>query len=84
MKLVTPNYSKRTPVVNDSHFSDAGAGPVASNPIQMPGLGDPQDSFNPGQASAPLPSGPPRFIQPKGAKRVYAKGVTNKRITQNI
>lgn len=82
MKLVTPNYSRRTPAFNDAHFSDASP-PNASNPIQMPTLGQPQDSFNPGAGAGPLPSGPPKYIQPKG-KRVLAKGLTNRRITQNV
>ena len=77
MKLVTPNFSKRTPIVNDNNFIDG------SPPIAAPTIGSPQASFNPGAASGALPNGPPRFIQPKG-KRVYAKGLTNKRITQNI
>lgn len=70
--LVKPNYSARTPIVNDSHFSD---GP------KLPTLTSAQ--FNPGQSAAALPNGPPRFVQPQG-KRVYAKGVTNKRIQGNI
>ena len=74
MKLVKPNYSKRSPVVNDMHFSDAATG--------QPGLGSPQDTFNPGQASEALPNGPPKYIQPAG-KRVMSKGLTNKRLPAN-
>lgn len=70
MRLVKPNYSSRTPVVNDSNFSDAK-------------IGTAQTSFNPGQKASPFPNGPPKFIQPPG-KRVNAKGMTNKRLTQNI
>lgn len=82
MKLVTPNYSQRTPIVNDNHFSDSG--PVTgSPPVPSPTLGSPQDSFNPGAMAGPLPNGPPKYIQPKG-KRVIAKGLTNKRITGNL
>lgn len=83
MRLVTPNYSKRTPVVNDMHFSDSGGGVTGSPPLQTPDLGQPQDTFNPGAKSEILPSGPPKYVQPKG-KRVLAKGLTNRRITQNI
>lgn len=73
---------RQTPIVNDTHFSDAHA--ISGNPaLQTPGLGAPQDSFNPGANSEILPSGPPKYIQPKG-KRVIAKGLTNKRITGNI
>jgi hypothetical protein len=74
MKMVTPNYSQRTPAFNDGGFTD---GP------REPTIGSTQASFNPGQSASALPNGPPRFIQPQG-KRVYAKGLTNKRITQNI
>jgi hypothetical protein len=70
MKLVKPNYSKRTPVVNDTHYNDAK-------------IGSPNSTFNPGATASPLPTGPPKFIQPPG-KRIYAKGLTNKRLTQNI
>ena len=72
--LVTPNYSQRTPIANDQNFTD---GP------REPTLGSPQASFNPGREAGVLPNGPPRFIQAPG-KRVYAKGLTNKRITGNI
>ena len=83
MKLVTPNYKSRTPVVNDNHFSDAGPGVTGNPPLMEPGIGAPQDSFNPGAQSEPLPMGPPKYIQPKG-KRVIAKGLTNKRLTGNL
>lgn len=73
--LVKPNYSARTPIVNDNHFSDT--------PLQTPGLGAPSDSFNPGASSVPLPNGPPKYVQPAG-KRPMSKGLTNKRITGNI
>ena len=73
-RLVTPNYSQRTPIANDTNFTD---GP------REPTLGSPQASFNPGGGAGALPNGPPRFIQTPG-KRVYAKGLTNKRITGNI
>lgn len=82
MKLVKPNYKSRTPVVNDMHFSDAGAGPTGNPPLTLPGIGSPQDTFNPGQASEALPSGPPKYIQPAG-KRVMGKGLTNKRLPAN-
>lgn len=77
MRLIKPNYSQRTPIVNDNHFVDG------NPPLATPGVGSPQDTFNPGAKSAALPNGPPRFVQPPG-KRVYAKGETNKRLTQNI
>jgi hypothetical protein len=74
-QMVKPNYSARTPIVNDSGFTD---GP------RQPTIGSPQASFNPGQSAAALPNGPPRFINAPG-KRVYGgKGMTNKRITNNI
>lgn len=79
MKLVTPNYKARSPIVNDASFSD---GPVAPMPAQ-PVTGSPDATFNPGANSSPFPNGPPKYIQPKG-KRVIAKGLTNKRITGNI
>lgn len=75
MKLVTPNYSARKPIVNDNNFVDG------NPPLATPTMGSPQATFNPaGKSSLPTP---PRFVQPKG-KRVYAKGLTNKRVTQNI
>ena len=77
MKLVTPNYSKRSPIVNDDHFVDG------NPPLPSPTIGSAQASFNPGQGSSALPNGPPRFVQPPG-KRVYAKGLTNKRVPGNI
>jgi hypothetical protein len=70
MKLVTPNYSQRTPIVNESSFNDQR-------------IGSADDTFNPGASSSPLPNGPPRYIQPPG-KRPNAKGLTNKRITGNL
>lgn len=73
MKLVTPNYNKRTPIVNDNAF-------VTGNPpLATPTIGSPQDTFNPGGGSGVLPSGPPKYVQPKG-KRAIAKGLTNKRL----
>lgn len=73
--LIRPSYKARTPIVNDSHFSD---GPP------RPTIGSTQATFNPGSKSGPFPgSGPPKIIQVPG-KRVYAKGLTNKRQTQNI
>lgn len=78
MKLVAPNYSKRTPIVNDNSF-------VAGNPpLATPTIGSPQATFNPGGKSGILPVGPPKYIQPKG-KRAVSKGLTNKRLpNQNI
>lgn len=73
--LIKPNYSARTPIVNDAHFTDT--------PLPTPTVGSTQASFNPGAQSGQLPNGPPRFVAPPG-KRVYAKGLTNKRITGNI
>lgn len=70
MKLVKPNYSKRSPIVNDTHYNDAK-------------IGSKNSTFNPGASSSPLPTGPPRTISAPG-KRVYAKGLTNKRFQQNI
>lgn len=70
MKLVKPNYSARTPIVNDSHFNDAKIGSAST-------------TFNPGAKASALPAGPPKFIQPPG-KRVNAKGLTNKRFSQNV
>lgn len=70
MKLVTPNYSKRSPIVNESSFNDQK-------------IGGTSDTFNPGASASPLPTGPPKYIQVPG-KRPNAKGLTNKRLTQNI
>lgn len=70
MKLVKPNYSKRSPIVNDTHYNDAKIGSANS-------------TFNPGASASPLSAGPPKFIQPPG-KRVNAKGLTNKRFSQNV
>jgi hypothetical protein len=79
MHLETPNYSQRSPIVNDNHFVDG------NPPVPSPVLGSPQASFDPGAKSSALPNGPPRFIQPQGAKRVFGtKGLTNKRQTSNI
>lgn len=75
MKLLTPNYSARTPVVNDAHFTD---GPA------LPTLGSPQASFNPGQGASALPNGPPRFVQAPGKRVFGTKGLTNKRNTSNL
>lgn len=75
MKLVKPNYSARTPIVNDNNFVDG------HPPIATPTIGSAQANFNPGGKSD-LPT-PPRFVQPQG-KRVYAKGLTNKRQTGNV
>lgn len=72
-----------TPIVNDSAFSDSHAISGGNPPLTLPGLGAPQDSYNPGAQAGPLPNGPPKYIQPKG-KRPMQKGLTNKRITQNI
>lgn len=74
MKLLKPSYKARSPVVNDTHFTD---GP------QEPTLGSPQASFNPGKDAGPLPKGPPKYIQPAG-KKPFSKGLTNKRYTNNI
>lgn len=70
MKLVKPNYSKRSPIVNDTHYNDAK-------------IGSKNSTFNPGAKAGILPAGPPRYIAPPG-KRVNAKGLTNKRFTQNV
>lgn len=85
MKTARPlpfKAGKQTPIVNDAHFSDSHA--VGGNPpLQTPGLGAPQDSFNPGAGSEILPNGPPKYIQPQG-KKVIAKGLTNKRLTGTV
>lgn len=74
MKLVTPNYSQRTPVFNDSSFTDGAS----------PGIGTPNASFNPGRNSGPLPKGPPKYVTPGGGKsRNLAQGLTNKRYQFN-
>ncbi len=73
MKLVTPNYSKRTPVFNDNHFTDGPAMPTANSV-----------GFDPGQSAAPMPNGPPRFISPPGKRVVGTKGLTQKRQTSNL
>lgn len=83
MKMVKPNYSSRSPIVNDNHFDDSTPVTAGNPPLPDPTLGSPQDSFNPAANSEPLPNGPPKYVQPKG-KRVMAKGLTNKRITGNI
>lgn len=70
--LVKPNYSSRTPIVNDNSFTDS-----------HPTIGSPSATFNPGASTSPLPNGPPRNINIPG-KRPYSKGMTNKRITNNI
>lgn len=73
--LVKPNYSQRTPVMNDSHFTDGPSEPT---------LGSPQASFNPGAGASALPNGPPRFVSPPGKRVQGVKGLTNKRITGNL
>lgn len=65
------------PIVNDSHFSDSHA--VTDGAPPTPGLGSPQDTFNPAQGAGALPNGPPRYIAPKGP-RVQQPGLSNKRI----
>jgi hypothetical protein len=75
MRLVTPDYSQRSPIVNDNNFVDG------NPPLPTPTLGSPQASFNPGAKSGLFPNGPPKYIQPKG-KRAGAKGMTNKRLPQ--
>lgn len=70
MKLVKPNYSQRSPIVNDVSYSDAKIGGAST-------------TFNPGAKASPLPAGAPKFVQPPG-KRVLDKGLTNKRYGQNI
>lgn len=70
MQLVKPNYSKRSPIVNDTHYSDAK-------------IGSPSTTFNPGASADPVPAGPPKFVQAPG-KKVFAKGLTNKRYGQNV
>lgn len=71
----------QTPIVNEKHFSDNHA--VNGNAPATPKLGSSSTTFNPGAGSSILPNGPPKYIQP-GGKRPMAKGLTNKRITQNI
>lgn len=70
MRLVKPNYSKRSPIVNDTHYNDAK-------------IGSPNSTFNPGAGDSPLPTGPPKYVSVPG-KRVNAKGLTNKRFSQNV
>ena len=76
MQLVKPNYSQRSPIVNDNSFVDG------HPPLPTPTLGSPQANFNPGGNSSPLPNGPPKYVQPKG-KRPMSKGLTNKRLPMN-
>jgi hypothetical protein len=76
MKLVTPNYSQRTPIVNDNAFVDG------NPPVPSPTIGSPQANFNPAGKSG-LPT-PPRFIQAPGKRVFGTKGLTNKRQTSNI
>lgn len=76
MKMITPNYSKRSPIVNDNSFVDG------NPPLPTPTLGGSSDTFNPGGKSSPFPNGPPKYIQPKG-KRATSKGLTNKRLPIN-
>lgn len=71
--LVKPNYSARTPIVNDAHFTDT---PTPTPTIASQG-------FNPGQKDELLPGGPPRYIQPPG-RRVISKGLSNKRINDTL
>lgn len=83
MKLIKPNYSQRSPIVNSNHFDDS-AVVTGHPPLGTPDLGSPQDTFNPSGAGAgSFANGPPKYVQPKG-KRVMAKGLTNKRLTGNI
>jgi hypothetical protein len=73
--MVVPNYSKRSPIVNDNNFVDG------NPPVPSPTLGSSQTTFNPGAKSA----APPKYIQPVGAKRVFGtKGLTNKRQTGDL
>lgn len=76
MRLVKPNYSARTPIVNDNNFVDG------NPPVAAPTLGSPQATFNPGGKAGLFPNGPPKYIQPKG-KRATGKGLTNKRLPIN-
>jgi len=76
MQLVKPNYSARSPIVNDNNFVDG------NPPISTPTIGSPQATFNPGAKSGPLPNGPPKYIQPQG-KRPMSKGMSNKRLPMN-
>lgn len=59
-------------IVNHLAFSDA-----------TPTLGGTSSTFNPGTKSEPMPSGPPRYVQPKGVLKTRdvtsAPGLTNKR-----
>lgn len=76
MKLVTPNYSKRTPIVSDNNFVDG------NPPIGTPTIGAPMATFNPGAKSG-LPT-PPRFVTAPGKRVQGIKGLTNKRQTSNL
>lgn len=64
MKLVTPNYGARAPVVNDSNYTDAK-------------IGSPETSYQPSQPADPMVA-PPKYVSPPG-RRVQDKGLTNKR-----
>ena len=75
MNLVKPNYSARTPIVNDGGFTD---GP------REPTLGSAQASFNPGGNAAALPNGPPRYINAPGKSPRGNKSLSNKRLGSNI
>lgn len=60
------------PIVDHNSFTDA-----------TPTIGGKSDTFNPGTGSAGvLPSGPPKYVQPKGVRpQTFAgKGQTNKRL----
>lgn len=72
----------RTPIVNESAFSDA----HASGPPAMPIIGSPSATFNPANASAygPEPNGPPRTPAGIKGKRPVAKGLTNKRFQSTL
>lgn len=81
MKLETPNYSKRSPIVNESGFNDSHA--TSFTPPAGPKLGSPQTTFNPGASSEILPGGAPKYVSPPG-RRVQGKGLTNKRLTGTL
>jgi membrane-associated protease RseP (regulator of RpoE activity) len=76
MRMEIPNYSKRSPIVNDNNFVDG------HPPVPSPTLGSPQATFNPGAKSG-LPA-PPRFISPPGKRVSGAKGMSQKRQTDNL
>jgi membrane-associated protease RseP (regulator of RpoE activity) len=76
MKLVKPNYSARSPIVNDNNFVDG------NPPVPSPTLGNPMTTFNPGGKSGLPP--PPRFVSPPGKRVQGAKGLTQKRQTGNL